>query len=100
MIALGNMLLLFLITIFTYLMFRLRKIKLSYRKCYRLGLRALVPLLILQTLAFFLGLAFFGIWIPTLIVLIVIFIATSKWSAEINIPAEIENTEIPAEPEN
>lgn len=80
MISFGNLLALFLIALLIYLVMKLRKIAISYKESYRMGIYTLGPLLILQILTC--SFHFIGILFSSVVVLVIILIATRKWGKE------------------
>jgi len=83
-----HMLALFFIALLIYLIMRWRKLDITYKQSYRMGLYALCPLLVLQILAF--PFHFAGILFDIIVVLAVILIATHKWG-EVEVSTK-ENT--------
>jgi len=90
MISFGNMLSLFVVALLIYLVMRLKKLKISYKQAYRMGLYALGPLLILQILTC--SFHFIGILFAIAVVLAIILIATHSWKGE---EVKTDETETP-----
>lgn len=79
---------LLVVSIVTFLLFKLRKLPLTYKQAYRLGVHALVPLMILEVIMVSLPWEISGKLFTALVVLAIISLASRDWKKPIDSIAE------------
>lgn len=78
-LAIAHMLWLFVVSLLIFLLFKMIGPKLTYKEIYRLGLRALIPLMIIEVVLFPLSLGLSGRLLTTVVVFMIIYFSTFEW---------------------
>ena len=84
---------LFLVALIIWIIFKLKKLKISYAQSYKIGMYAIVPLVMLEMLA--IPFKFSGKLFTTIVILALVFIVTRDWQEEkpeiLPVQGEIKN---------